>query len=221
MQDISYKDKKITINEIYYSIQGESTHSGEKCIFVRTTSCNLRCTWCDSTFSFYEGKSQTIQNIINEIKKYPLCKLVLITGGEPLIQKNIYDLMTVLIQNGYKVLLETSGSILINQVPEPVHIVLDIKAPSSQEDHKNRFENLRLLKSSDEIKVVIQDKSDFEWLEHTIIKYQLQNRIITTQASFEKITLKELAEYIKESAYSIKMNIQLHKYIYDATQRKT
>jgi len=165
----------LTVNEIFYSIQGESTRSGEPCIFIRLTACNLRCTYCDTAYAFYDGKKMSIQEILKEIQKFN-CKTVEVTGGEPLLQEEVYPLMDILVDNFYAVLLETSGSILINKVNSKVIKIIDFKTPSSHMAHHNLWENLNHLNTQDEIKFVVGDRSDYEWSKSVITQYGLATR---------------------------------------------
>ena len=163
---------KLKINEIYYSIQGESSYSGLPCIFVRLTYCNLRCSYCDTEYAFYDGKDMTITDIIREIEKYD-CNLIEITGGEPLLQENCIELINNLEKINKKVLIETGGALTIKNISKKAHIILDIKCPSSNMSDKNLWQNFNYLKKSDEIKFVIGDKADYIWMKKIITKHQV------------------------------------------------
>ena len=152
----------IKINEIYLSVQGESTYTGLPCIFIRLTGCNLRCSWCDTAYAFHEGKNMSIDEILQKVANFKI-RLVEITGGEPLMQDNVYTLMKRLIEKGYKVMLETGGSISLERVPKEVIKIMDLKCPGSGEQEKNNLDNLKLLVPHDEVKFVILDKKDYEW----------------------------------------------------------
>ena len=167
---------KLMINEIYHSIQGESSYTGKPCIFIRLTYCNLRCSYCDSEYTFYEGQEWTINEIMKKIKEYP-CKLVEVTGGEPLFQKNCIELLERLIKEKYEVLLETSGSLSIEDVPKKVINIIDFKCPSSKMAKKNLWDNIRYIKKRDEIKFVIADKEDYSWTKEKIAKYNLTKKL--------------------------------------------
>lgn len=211
----------LKINEIFYSIQGEGTYALYPCTFIRLTGCNLRCTWCDTTYSFFEGQSQTLAAILSQVDSFG-SNLVEITGGEPLLQKNAYVLMELLAERGKKVLLETSGSILIDRVPQYVHIILDMKAPGSGEDAKNRYENLALLKQSDDLKIVVTNRTDFDFAVDLIERYTLAAKLerpVIVQPSFGQLEPVELGEWIKASRTPLRMGMQLHKYIYEPTLR--
>ena len=149
----------LQINEIFKSIQGESSHTGLPCAFVRLTGCNLRCTWCDTEYAFHEGKTRSFEEIVRTVDGYGLL-LVEITGGEPLLQDGVYDLMRAFLAKGYKVLLETGGSLPLDQVPTEVIKIVDIKCPGSGEDSKNLLSNLDLLQATDEVKFVILDPAE-------------------------------------------------------------
>ena len=152
----------LKVNEFYASIQGESSYSGLPCVFIRLTGCNLRCSWCDTAYAFYEGSDLTLEDIIFQVENFSL-PLVEITGGEPLMQENVYPLMNALLDKGYRVMLETGGAISINKVPDEVIKILDIKCPGSGEEKKNHLENLKLLKPHDEVKFDLIDRADYDW----------------------------------------------------------
>ncbi|MCZ6540944.1 MAG: radical SAM protein, partial [Nitrospinae bacterium] len=152
----------LTINEIFKSIQGESSYTGRPCIFIRLTGCNLRCTWCDTEYAFYEGQPKSVKDIMAAIDPLGVL-LVEITGGEPLLQEEVYDLMDALLAKNYEVLLETGGGVSVAKVPERVIKILDIKCPGSGEDAKNLWDNLDHLNPHDEVKFVLADRADYEW----------------------------------------------------------
>ena len=152
----------LEVTEIYKSIQGESTHMGLPCVFVRLTGCNLRCVWCDTTHAFYDGKKLSVDQVLDQVKSYGV-NLVEITGGEPLLQKEVLPLMKSLLKKKFQVMLETGGSLSIKDVPDKVIKIIDLKCPGSGEGHKNDWENLNYLTSTDEIKFVIADRTDYEW----------------------------------------------------------
>jgi 7-carboxy-7-deazaguanine synthase len=212
-------DKKIKINEIFYSIQGESSFAGLPCVFIRFTYCNLRCTYCDTEYAFYDGNELTIDEIIKQVEKFD-CHLVEITGGEPLIQENIQTLIQELFSHNYEVLIETGGHVDIEQVDKRVKIIMDIKCPSSGESEKNLWSNLDKLQPSTELKFVMGDKNDFEWAISIIHKYKLkQNNTILFSPVFGKLNNEKLANWILDSKLPIKMQIQMHKYIWDPDKR--
>jgi 7-carboxy-7-deazaguanine synthase len=203
----------IKINEIFYSIQGESSYAGFPCVFIRLTYCNLRCTYCDTEYAFYEGKDLTIDEIINEVDKFN-CNLVEITGGEPLIQKNVHGLIQELFNHNYEVLIETGGHLDIAELDKRVKIILDIKCPSSGESEKVLWSNLHNLNSGTEVKFVIGDKADFDWALSKIEQYNINQNKILFSPVFGELENKELAKWILDSNLAVRMQLQMHKYIW-------
>ena len=205
----------IKINEIYLSVQGESTHTGLPCIFIRLTGCNLRCAWCDTAYAFHEGKNMSIDEILQKVENFGI-HLVEITGGEPLMQDNVYTLMRRLIENGYKVMLETGGSISLERVPKDVIKIMDLKCPGSGEQEKNNLDNLKLLAPHDEVKFVILDKKDYEWSRDIIKKYKINETAhVLLSPVFDKLELKEMVKWILEDRLPVRLQTQLHKIIWD------
>ena len=186
---------KLKINEIFYSIQGESSYTGLPCIFIRLTYCNLRCSYCDTEYAFYDGKDISIDDILSEIKKYPT-DLVMVTGGEPLIQDYCINLMQKLIAENYSVMLETSGSMKLNKVPKKVIKIVDFKCPSSDMMEKNDWQILSDIQKQDEIKFVIANKKDYDWSKKMIKKYNLNKE--------EKKCFKDIVQGYKIWLISIK-----------------
>src|SRR5947209_11833558 len=166
------ENKTLTINEIYESIQGESTWAGERCVFVRLTFCDLRCNYCDTEYAFYEGKKTSLKEIVDRVASFQ-CPLVEITGGEPLLQKNVHVLMSILCDAGHTVLLETSGSHDISKVDQRVHRIMDLKTPGSGEVEKNLWSNIEHLTSRDEVKFVIGSREDYEWSREKVGRFNL------------------------------------------------
>ena len=205
---------KLKINEIFYSIQGESTYAGLPCIFIRLTYCNLRCTWCDSEYTFKDGQDMSIPEIISTISNYN-CNLVQVTGGEPLVQKNCIELLKRLDTNDYQILLETGGSLSLDNVPKSVIKIVDFKCPGSGMEKKNLWSILDDIDSKDEIKFVIKDKNDFKWAESKVMNFGLDktNQVIFSPV-FDILKYETLAEWIKSSKLNIRMQIQLHKHIW-------
>jgi 7-carboxy-7-deazaguanine synthase len=213
----------LVLNEIFYSIQGESTFAGQPCVFVRLTGCDLRCTYCDTEYAFYEGKRRTVQSIIDEVAKYP-CRLVEVTGGEPLLQKRVHLLMSRLSDLGYIVLIETSGAHDIAPIDPRVHRIMDLKCPASGESDRNRLENLPLLGPRDEVKFVIGSKEDYDWA-----RVQVQagmpgwadrvNAILFSPV-FGRITPLDLATWTMADALPrVRMQLQMHKLIWEPNRR--
>ena len=206
---------KLKINEIYYSIQGESSYTGLPCIFIRLTYCNLRCTYCDSEYTFHDGEDMTVNEIMAKIKQYK-CNLVEVTGGEPLFQKGCIELLQKLIDSKYNVLLETSGSLSIKNVPKKVINIIDFKCPSSNMKKKNYWENLEFIKEKDEIKFVIGDKEDYEWAKRKINEYNLTSKCMVLMSPvYKEIKSKTIIKWILNDNLDVKFQIQLHKNIWE------
>lgn len=209
----------LKVNEIFYSIQGEGTNAGLPCTFIRLTYCNLRCSYCDSEYAFHEGKDFLIDEIISEVKNYN-CNLVEVTGGEPLMQEESLILMEELCKLNYDVMLETGGSLPIENVNKSVKILLDLKCPSSEMEKKNLYENIDFLKPNDEVKFVIGNKEDFGWSKNIIEKYNLTEKCnILFSPVFGQIENIELAEWILKDNLNVRFQLQLHKQIWDPNKR--
>lgn len=205
----------LKINEIFYSIQGESRYAGKRCVFVRLTGCNLRCTYCDTEYAFYDGEDLSIDSIIGKVKSYN-CKLVEITGGEPLLQDEVHSLMEKLCDDNFIVLLETSGSLSIESVDKRVINILDFKTPSSKMDKKNDFKNVEYLKTNDEVKFVIGSREDYNWSKEIIEEYKLDEKVgVLFSSVFGKIEHEELVNWILEDNLNVRYQLQMHKYIWD------
>jgi 7-carboxy-7-deazaguanine synthase len=213
----------LTINEIFYSIQGESTFAGQPCVFVRLTGCDLRCTYCDTEYAFYEGKRRTLDDIIAEVEKHP-CKLVEVTGGEPLLQKRVHTLMSRLCDDGYTVLIETSGAHDIGPIDPRVHRIMDLKTPSSGECDRNRMANLPLLGVRDEVKFVIGSEEDYAWAKAQVLAgipgWADRVNAILFSPVFGKFTPLQLATRVMADALPrVRMQLQMHKLIWEPNQR--
>lgn len=210
----------LTINEIFHSIQGESTHAGRPCVFVRLTACDLRCSWCDTPYAFTEGHKRSIDDIIRDVKSYE-CNVVEITGGEPLLQKDVYPLMQRLLDEGLTVMLETGGHISIEQVPDAVVKIVDVKCPGSGESHRNHWENLERVTGRDEIKFVIKDRADYEYARDVITKHRLGERVAALHLSpvHGVMDLRQLSEWTMADRLPARVQVQLHKYIWDPDTR--
>lgn len=204
----------LKINEIYYSIQGESSKSGLPCIFIRLTYCNLRCTYCDTEYAFYEGKDLSIDQILSEIKKYN-CSLIEVTGGEPLFQNECIELLKRLCDENYEVLIETGGSLTIKKIDPRVKIIMDLKCPSSGMLKKNLYENINFLKKSDEVKFVIGSREDYEWTKNIISNYKLNEKCeILLSVVFGKLEPVILVNWILEDNLNVRFQLQAHKFIW-------
>jgi len=213
------RENVLKVNEIFYSIQGESTYAGLPCVFVRLTYCNLRCNYCDTEYAFYEGQEMSIEQIVQQVTGYR-CRLVEVTGGEPLIQPAVYPLMKQLADNGFEVLLETGGHMDISQVDPRVKRIVDVKCPSSGEAKKMHWPNLKVLKADDQVKFVIGDRIDFDYAVNVVEEYKLTERCsVLFSPVFGRLKNLTLAEWILESGLPVRMQIQLHKYIWPPEQR--
>lgn len=212
-------ETSLTVNEIFHSIQGESTHAGRPCVFVRLTECDLRCVWCDTPYAFHEGKAMTIDAILAEVAAYR-CSLVELTGGEPLLQPEAIALIRSLCDSGYELLIETGGHLDIGPVDPRATVIMDLKCPGSRMDRRNRWENIPLLKPRDEVKFVIIDRSDYEWARE-VVRTKLAGRPNTVLFSpvFGRVENVDLAEWIMADRLPVRFQVQLHKYIWEPTRR--
>ncbi len=212
--------KTLRITEIYHSIQGESTWVGLPCIFVRLARCNLRCTWCDTTYSFRGGTATSIDEILTQCREYD-CSLVEITGGEPLAQPECIDLAEFLIEEGYTVLIETSGSLPIAPLPGSVIKIMDLKCPGSGECAKNDYSNIEILSDRDEVKFVIADRGDYDWARDQTDKYELIDRCkaVLFAPAFGLIEPKAIADWITEDSLEVRLQLQMHKYVWLPDQK--
>ena len=210
---------ELIVNEIFHSIQGESTRSGLPCVFVRLTYCNLRCSYCDTEYAFMEGTPMSINEILDKVAGYN-CRLVEITGGEPLAQDGVHELLRSLCDKGYEVLLETGGSLDISAVDGLVIKIMDLKCPGSGMVGKNLYANIAYLHPTDEVKFVISDRADFQWAVNIIQQKDLLRRChILMSAVFDTLEPVCLAEWILESRLPIRFQLQVHKYIWSPETR--
>ena len=214
------REKTVTVNEIYHSIQGESTWAGRACVFVRLTFCDLRCNYCDTEYAFYEGKKQTLKEIVTAVTAFR-CPVVEVTGGEPLLQKNVLPLMSILADAGCTVLLETSGAHDISKVDPRVHRIMDLKTPGSGEVEKNLWSNIEHLSSRDEVKFVMGSRADYEWSRDKVQRYSLASRCRAVLFSpiFGRIDPREIVEWILADHLDVRFQLQMHKFIWSPTQR--
>jgi len=210
----------LTINEIFHSIQGESTYAGRPCVFVRLTACDLRCSWCDTPYAFHEGEKRSVSDVVDAVEQYG-CPLVEITGGEPLLQEDVYELMNRLLERGRTVLLETGGHRPTTRVPQGVITILDVKCPGSGESARNHAANLDRLSSRDEVKFVVQDRADYEFARDVIARHELPRRAAAILMSPVHGVLdpKLLSEWILADRLPVRLQIQLHKVIWSPTTR--
>ena len=210
----------LTVNEIFYSIQGESTRAGQPCVFVRLTACDLRCSWCDTPYAFHEGAKRTLDDVVHDVEQFD-CPLVEITGGEPLLQDDVYPLMQRLLASGRTVMLETGGHRPIAAVPRDVIKIVDIKCPASGESGKNDWSNLDALAPHDEVKFVIQDRWDYEFAREIVRRHDLPRRCAAVLFSpvHDVLHPKVLSEWMLADGVDARLQVQLHKYIWPASTR--
>jgi 7-carboxy-7-deazaguanine synthase len=205
----------LTVNEIFYSIQGESTFAGRPCVFVRLTGCDLRCSWCDTAYAFHEGRKMSVAQVIDEVNRFG-SPLVEVTGGEPLLQPDVYPLMDGLLDAGRTVLLETGGQVDVSRVPGAVIKVVDVKCPGSGEAHRNDWANIDRLGCRDQVKFVIKDRADYEYARETLIQHALDRRCAAVLFSpvHGVMEPKALSEWILEDALPVRLQLQVHKHIW-------
>jgi 7-carboxy-7-deazaguanine synthase len=210
----------LTINEIFHSVQGESTFAGEPCVFVRLTACDLRCRWCDTAYAFSEGRKLTVDAVVAQVMQYG-CPVVEITGGEPLLQEDVYPLMSALVEQGLTVLLETGGHRALDRVPERVVRIIDVKCPGSGENARVHWPNLDQLRPSDEVKFVIQDRADYEYARDIVSGRQLATRCghVLFSPVHGVLEPATLAAWILEDRLPVRLQLQVHKYIWGAETR--
>lgn len=210
----------LTVNEIFFSIQGESTYAGRPCVFVRLTACDLRCAWCDTAYAFAEGRKRDVGDVVAEVQRYD-CRLVEITGGEPLLQEDVYGLMDRLLELGYTVLLETGGHRDVSRVPAAVVKVMDVKCPGSGEAAKIDWANLDRLGRADEVKFVIRDRTDYDFACGVLARYELAARTAAVLFSPVHGVLdpRVLAEWLLADRLPARLQLQIHKYVWGATTR--
>ena len=206
----------IRVTEVFRSIQGESTHAGRPCTFVRLTGCPMRCVWCDSEYTFAGGEQIPLEELMKQIRSFG-CKLVEVTGGEPLAQIEAFRLIRQLCDEGFEVLLETGGYVPTTEVDERAKIILDVKCPASGEAERNHWPNLEHLRPlQDEVKFVVADRGDYEFALQVIAKYDLQKnaKALLISPAWNQVDLQQLANWVAESGLNIRMQLQLHKYIW-------
>jgi 7-carboxy-7-deazaguanine synthase len=210
----------LTINEIFHSIQGESTHAGRPCVFVRLTACDLRCRWCDTPYAFHEGRKMSVDEVVADVEARG-CAVVEITGGEPLLQADVYPLMQRLLDSGKTVLVETGGHRSIASVPGGVIRIMDIKCPGSGESEKNDWSNLRHLNKQDEVKFVIADRTDYEFAREVVAREGLIDRVNAVLFSpvHGELHPTLLSEWVIADRLPVRVQLQLHKYIWSPQTR--
>ena len=210
----------LTLNEIFYSVQGESTYAGRPCVFVRLTACDLRCSWCDTPYAFHEGRKQALEDVLARVETYD-CPLVEVTGGEPLLQEDVYPLMQALLDRGKTVLLETGGHRPTERVPNGVVTILDVKCPGSGEAGRMHWPNLERLRPHDEVKFVIRDRDDYEYARDVMARHDLAARAAAIHQSpvHGVMNPRTLSEWVLADALPVRVQLQLHKYIWEPDTR--
>jgi 7-carboxy-7-deazaguanine synthase len=214
------RSDSLIVNEIFYSVQGESTHAGRPCVFVRLTGCNLRCNYCDTEYAFHEGQRRPLSEIVAAVMAYD-CPLVEITGGEPLLQEGVYGLCALLLEAGLQVMIETSGASDVSRLDPRVIKIMDLKCPGSGEAGRNIFANLDHLTLRDEIKFVLSDRADYEWARETTRCHELARRVNAVLLSpvFGRLAPRDLANWLLEDRLPARMQLQMHKQIWPPDQR--
>jgi len=210
----------LTLNEIFYSVQGESSYAGRRCVFVRLTACDLRCSWCDTPYAFYEGRKQAVEDILERVESFD-CPLVEITGGEPLLQEGVYGLMSELLRRGKTVLLETGGHRSTERVPADVVTILDVKCPGSGEAGRMDWTNLDRLRPHDEVKFVVKDRADYEYARDVIARHDVARRAAAIHVSpvHGVMNPRTLSEWVLADRLPARVQLQLHKYIWEPDTR--
>ena len=210
----------LTLNEIFYSVQGESSYAGQRCVFVRLTACDLRCSWCDTPYAFYEGRKHELGDVVSRVDAYD-CSLVEVTGGEPLLQEDVYPLMLELLDRGKTVLLETGGHRSTERVPDGVVTILDVKCPGSGEAAKMHWQNLDRLRPHDEVKFVVKDRADYDYARDVISRYDLGHRAAAIHLSPVHAVMnpRTLSEWVLADNLPVRVQLQLHKYIWEPDTR--
>lgn len=210
----------LTVNEIFHSVQGESSYAGRPCVFVRLTACDLRCSWCDTPYAFFEGTKRPLQDVLDEVDRFE-CSLVEVTGGEPLLQEDVYPLMKGLLERGKRVLLETGGHRSTERVPPQVVTILDVKCPGSGEAQRMEWANLDRLRPHDEVKFVVKDRVDYEYARDVIAQHELTDRVAAVHVSpvHGVMDPRTLSEWILADKLPVRLQLQLHKYIWEPDTR--
>ncbi len=208
------------VNEIIHSIQGESSYAGRPCAIIRLSDCDLRCSWCDTTYAFHEGVEMSVMQVLDQIRAFP-SKLVLVTGGEPLLQPSVHELFRELLASDYEVCLETGGHVSLKDVDLRVHKIMDLKCPSSGMSERNHFENIRHLTGNDEVKFVVGDRRDFDWACGKIREFTLTSRVgaVLISPVFGRMPYDVLARWILDCGLDVRLQLQLHKIIWPSAVR--
>jgi len=211
--------ERLLVNEVYLSVQGESTHVGKPCVFVRLSRCHLRCSWCDSEFTFTGGTPRAVADVVAEAHAFGV-STVEVTGGEPLLWPAAIPLMQQLLDHGHEVLLETSGAMPIAAVPPEVHVIMDLKAPGSGEERRNRWDNLDALRPHHEVKVVIASRDDFEWAAAKVREHRIADRCpVLFSPAWGLVAPDDLAKWILDERLPVRLQVQLHKVVWSPDAR--
>lgn len=219
-QTVVNRDATVRLTEIFYSLQGEAARSGLPTVFIRLTGCPLRCTWCDTEYAFTGGAATAIADVLAEVVKYPT-RHVCVTGGEPLAQKSCFTLLTALCDAGYDVSLETSGALDVTPVDPRVARIMDLKAPGSGESDKNLIANITALRATDEVKIVIASRADFDWAKDIIAEHKLTERCdVVLSPVAGQLNPTELAEWILAAGLNVRFQLQLHKLLWKDARGK-
>jgi 7-carboxy-7-deazaguanine synthase len=210
----------LTINEIFHSIQGESTHAGRRCVFVRLTACDLRCSWCDTPYAFHEGRKMSLDEVVAEVERHD-CDTVELTGGEPLLQREVYPLIDRLLERGKLVLIETGGHISLERVPAAVRTIMDVKCPGSGEAGRTDWSNLDRLDDNDEVKFVIRDRADYEYARDVVRRHALETKVHAVLFSpvHGVMDPRTLSEWVLGDRLPVRVQLQVHKYIWTPETR--
>jgi len=213
------RDLVLRVNEVFFSVQGEGTRAGHPCVFVRLTGCPLRCAWCDTAYAFHEGQARGGDDILAEIERFP-CRLVLLTGGEPLAQPAAFGFVNRLVDSGWQVLVETSGHVLLEGLDPRAVAIMDLKAPGSGEEHRTEWRNLDLLRPTDELKLVLADRRDYEWARELVRRRRLHERCpVLFSPVHGVLDPGPLARWILEDGLPVRLQVQLHKYLWPGRER--
>jgi 7-carboxy-7-deazaguanine synthase len=215
----SLSEAAVTVNEIFFSIQGEGTRAGRPSVFVRLTGCPLRCTWCDTAYAFHEGRKRPVADVLAEVAAYP-CRLLCLTGGEPLAQPAAFDLVTRLLDAGFEVVIETSGHVLLEALDPRAVAIMDVKAPGSGEAHRMEWQNLELLKAMDELKLVLADRADYEWARTLVREKRLADRCpVLFSPVHGVLDPGVLGRWILDDGLPVRLQVQLHKMLWPGVER--
>jgi 7-carboxy-7-deazaguanine synthase len=209
----------LTVNEVFFSVQGEGTRAGLPCVFVRLTGCPLRCTWCDTAYAFHEGTRRDEDELLAQMDAYP-CRLAQVTGGEPLAQPAAFTFITRLLDRGWQVLVETSGHVSLDALDARAVAVMDVKAPGSGESHRMDWSNLDRLKATDEVKLVILDRRDYEWSRNLVRERRLAERCTVLFSPVHGVLDPgQLARWVLDDGLPVRVQVQLHKYLWPGVER--